>query len=114
MAALSTIALVAGAAAAVGGTTYSVVQGERSAKLQRYARRDQASANQQALAAAASEQRRAAEAERAANRRAPDIAGLLLGEADVGKLGTASTMLTGPRGLGDLRPKLPKPSLLGD
>lgn len=114
MAALSTIALVAGAAAAVGGTAYTVAAGERSNTLQRRARREQAASQQQALAAAASERRRAMEAERAANRKTPDVTDLLLGEQAAGQLGTASTMLTGPRGLENFRFKPPRQGLLGD
>lgn len=113
MAALSTIALAAGAAASLGTAGYSVYAGERSNTLQRRARRDQEGAQRQALAAAASEQRRAGEAERAANRREPDINSLLLGENEAARLGSTSTMLTG-RGLADFKFKPPKASLLGD
>jgi hypothetical protein len=71
MAALSTIALVAGAAAAVGGTTYSVVQGERANNLAANARRRQQKAQEEAMRIQSIERTRAVAAEQKQSRPTP-------------------------------------------
>jgi len=87
MAALTTIALVAGAAAAVGGASYSVVQGERANTLQRYARRKQEAAQKEATRLSLLERQKAEQAAARENRPTPT--------ADVQDANPAGTDLTG-------------------
>jgi hypothetical protein len=116
MAVATGTALAIGAGVSALGVGASVYQGERASSAAKKGRRLQEEAQQQAVAAAVSERRRGDEAARAANRRSPDMDSLLLGEQDANKLGVASTMLTGPRGvsLEDMRLRLGRPSLLGE
>ncbi len=111
MAALSTIALVVGAAAAIGGTTYSVVQGEAAKSEQKKALGRQEKAQAQAVGVAATEQRRADEEQRRANRRTPDIGSLLAFEQGRAGFGGSSRTGAGAPDLSRLNLKRPTTTL---
>lgn len=96
-------------AAAVGGTTYGVVQGERAQRAGRYGRREQAAAQEQAEGAAMRAARIAAENEKKANARGPDVSALLAGQQGFG----VSSMLSGPAGVALNRLRLGRGSALG-
>lgn len=87
MAALSTIALTVGAVAALGGASYSVVQGERSNTMQRYARRRQEAAQKEATRISLLERQRAEQQAARENRPTPT--------ASVEGIDPAGTDLTG-------------------
>ena len=72
-----TAASLISAAAALGGATYSVVEGERGARQQRRGLRDQRQAQNQAQAQAASQQREQQRATAAQNRDEPNLAALI-------------------------------------
>jgi uncharacterized protein HemX len=78
---------------------YGVYSGERQNKLQKEAANRQQQAQKTAETAAQRQQKQAAEAYAAANRKAPDVADILAGEQELSRLGSASTMLTGPQGV---------------
>lgn len=83
------------AASAAAGTGYAVYAGERGAKMQRQAMRNQQTAQKTAEARALSQERRSMlETNRARSKRA-DTATLLAAQ-NAGE--APSTMLTGPRG----------------
>lgn len=109
MAALSTIALVAGAAAAVGGAGYSVYAGEQAKAGQKRALGEQRTAQQQAAAKAAKAQRDAEMATNKANKKAPDVSAIL---ASAQARPAAPTMLSGGVDKADL--KLGRTTLLGE
>ncbi len=98
-------------AAAVGGA--SVYQGQMQKRSQRRALRSQEAAQDQALAAAASEQRRTEMEQRKLNRRQPDLGTILAGQRARGRRGAASTLLTGATGVGRGSMTLGTTSLLG-
>lgn len=94
---MSELAIIAITGALSAG--YGIYSGERAGQAQKVGMRRQAQAQQQAQAAAARQQRMAAEAQAAANRKQPDIGSILATEAELGKAGPASTLLTGPSGV---------------
>ena len=106
MAALSTIALIAGAAAMAAGTGYSMYQGERSANMQDDSQR-------QSLAQARQTAQSAEEATNRVNQKRPNANAILAAAQQAAKGGMGGTLLTGPQGanLGEL--SLGKSTLLG-
>ena len=104
--------VAASAITAAIGAGYSIYSGERSQDMQQRSLRRQNQAQAEAQNAALSQQRKAEEANRAANQQAPDIASLLAFEQQPG--GLSSTMLTGAGGIDRSQLRLGRPSLLGD
>lgn len=74
----------------------------------------QRAAQDASISATMSEQRRAAQAQRAADAKGPDIAALLGSEQKAAQGGYQSTLLTGPGGVDRKKLKLGRPTLLGD
>lgn len=88
---------VAAVIVSAAALSYGVYSGEEARGTQRRARGLQERGQQQALAAAQRQQKLAAEAYAAANRRKPDIGSILATEAELGR-SASSTTLTGPSG----------------
>ena len=106
MAALSTIALIAGAAALAAGTGYSMYQGERSANMQEDSQRlSMAQAKQTAQSAE--------EATNRANQKRPNANAILAAAQQAAKGGMGGTLLTGPQGVNTGELSLGKSTLLG-
>ena len=108
-----TVALAATAAAAVAGTTYSVVAGEDAKKQQKKAMESQERAQAQQLAQTQAQQRRSEMAMNAANRKSPDVAGIMERAGQQAGGGPSSTMLTGPGGVDPSQLSLGRSTLLG-
>lgn len=113
MAALSTILIGALAGAAAAGTGYSVYAGEQGKKAQEDAMRKQEAAQAEAAKQAQLQTEASMGAMRAANRRAPDVAGIMQAAQESGGGGPAGTMLTGPMGVNPQDLQLGRSSLLG-
>lgn len=112
----STVAAVAmgvAAAAAVAGTAYSVVAGEDAKKQQKKAMESQERAQAQQLAQTQAQQRRSEMAMNAANRRQPDVGGIMERAGQQAGGGPSSTMLTGPGGVDPTQLSLGRSTLLG-
>jgi Flp pilus assembly protein TadB len=75
-------ALIAAAAAAAAGTGYSIYAGEQGAAAQEKAMKNQQEAQKQQQAQARSQQRQSEMAMAAANRRQPDVAGIMAGASE--------------------------------
>jgi hypothetical protein len=110
---LATIAALAGAGAAVGGTAYSIYSGQKQQAVQKKALAQQTTAQQTAEANALSTERNAAVASNAANMKTPNVAAILAKAATMGNQGLSSTMLTGPGGTTPGSTNLGKATLLG-
>jgi len=108
-----TVALAATAAAAVAGTTYSVVAGEDAKQQQKKAMESQERAQAQQLAQTQAQQRRSEMAMNAANRRQPDVGGIMERAGQQAGGGPSSTMLTGPGGVDPTQLSLGRSTLLG-
>jgi hypothetical protein len=106
-------AAVTGAAAGAAGLGYGIYAGERGAAAQEKAMKKQQQAQTEQAAQARSQQRQSEMAMAAANRRQPNIAGIMEGAAEGGAGGPASTMLTGPMGVNPQDLQLGRSSLLG-
>ena len=106
MAALSTIALIAGAAALAAGTGYSMYQGERTANMQDDAQRLSMAETQKTAKAAD-------EATNRVNQKRPNANAILAAAQQAARGGMGGTLLTGPQGanLGEM--SLGKSTLLG-
>lgn len=102
-----------GAAAAVGGGIYSVVNGQNTAATQQQALKNQNTAQQKAEGASLSTERQAANAANAANQQTPDVSAILQRAATAGNAGQSSTMLTGAAGVSPGTLNLGKSTLLG-
>lgn len=102
---------VTAAVAAVAALGTSVYQGERSAKAQKRALGSQEKAQNESLAAAAAQERRADMEAKKANQKQPDIGSLLASEQ--GLTGGSSPLLTGTSGVTKDRTRLGQTSLLG-
>lgn len=89
---------VVAAIVSAASLSYGVYSGEQSKGVQRRGLRRQEQAQQVAQIAASRQQKLAAEAYAAANRRKPDIGSILATEAELGQAGS-STTLTGPGGV---------------
>jgi uncharacterized protein HemX len=107
------IAAIVGAGAAVGGTAYSVYNGQQQNAQQKKALAAQNTAQQQAEANSLSTERQSAVAENAANQQKPNVSAILARAATMGNNGLSSTMLTGPTGVSAGNLNLGKQTLLG-
>lgn len=108
-----TVALVATAAAATAGTAYSVVAGQDAKKQQEKAMQQQERAQAQQLEMAQSQRRRSETAMNAANRRTPDVGGIMERAGQQAAGGPSATMLTGPGGVDPTQLSLGRSTLLG-
>ena len=106
MAALSTIALIAGAAALAAGTGYSIYEGERTAGAQEKAQRLSMAETQKTA-------RAADEATNRANQKRPNANAILAAAQQAAKGGMGGTLLTGPQGVNPGEMSLGKSTLLG-
>ena len=106
MAALSTIALVVGAAALVANTGYSIYEGERAAG-------DQEKAQRLSMAQARQTAQSADEATNRANQKRPNANAILAAAQQAAKGGMGGTLLTGPQGVNTGELSLGKSTLLG-
>ena len=96
MAGVGEAALIVSAIAAVAGAATSAVTADQAANRARQGRRVQDKAQKDSAAAAAAELRRGEEANRAANRKEPNVGDLLTAEQTQRLKGPASTLLTQP------------------
>ncbi len=80
----------------------SVYQGEKQASAQREASRNQKAAQRQSLLSSINAEKLAAQAERKANKRKPDVASILFREQAAANSGVGSTILAGREGGGGL------------
>jgi Flp pilus assembly protein TadB len=110
---IGTIAAVTMAAASVAGTAYSVVAGQDAKKQQKKAMESQEKAQAQQLAQTQAQQRRSEMAMNAANRRQPDVSGIMERAGQQAGGGPSSTMLTGPGGVDPTQLSLGRSTLLG-
>ena len=113
MAAISSVIAGIAAGIAAAGTSYAIVSGEQGKKAQEDAMRKQEAAQAQAAKQAQAQTEASMGAMRAANRRAPDVAGIMQAAQEAGGGGPASTMLTGPMGVNPQDLQLGRSSLLG-
>jgi len=111
--AAATGAAVVGAAAAAAGAGYSIVAGEQGKKQQARAMEQQERAQAQQLAQAQAQQRRSEMAMNAANRRTPDVGGIMERAGQQAAGGPSATMLTGPGGVDPTQLSLGRSTLLG-
>ena len=110
---IGTIAAIAAASAAVAGTAYSVVAGQDASKQQKKAMQQQEQAQAQQLAQAQRQQRQSEMAMNAANRKSPDVAGIMERAGQQAGGGPSATMLTGPGGVDPSQLSLGRSTLLG-
>jgi uncharacterized protein HemX len=115
MSGVTAATIIAGisAAAAVGGTTYGIINGQAQQKTQDKQLVAQKTAQQKAEAQALSNQRKSEVAANEANQKTPDIASILARAAGPSKAGVGSTMLTGSGGVDPAGLNLGQTSLLG-
>jgi hypothetical protein len=106
-------AAIASTAIAAAGTAYSVVASEQGKKSQEEAMRKQEQAQREAAGQAQAQQRRSQQAMNAANRREPDMAGIMDRASQGAGGGPSSTMLTGPGGVDPTQLSLGRNTLLG-
>ena len=106
-------ATVVGGAAAAAGAGYSISAGESAKKQQARALQQQEQAQAQQLAQAQAQQRRSEMAMNAANRRQPDVGGIMERAGQQAGGGPSSTMLTGPGGVDPTQLSLGRSTLLG-
>jgi uncharacterized protein HemX len=111
--AAATGAAVVGAAAAAAGAGYSIVAGQEGKKQQERAMAQQERAQAQQLAQTQAQQRRSEMAMNAANRRQPDVGGIMERAGQQAGGGPSSTMLTGPGGVDPSQLSLGRSTLLG-
>jgi hypothetical protein len=111
--AAATGAAVVGAAAAAAGAGYSIVAGEQGKKQQARALEQQERAQAQQLAQTQAQQRRSEMAMNAANRRTPDVGGIMERAGQQAAGGPSATMLTGPGGVDPTQLSLGRSTLLG-
>ena len=107
---VTAIVAVSVAAAATG---YSIYAGEQGKKAQQDAMRKQEAAQAEAAKQAKLQTEQSQAAMRAANRRAPDVAGIMQAAQESAQGGPSSTMLTGPMGVNPQDLQLGRSSLLG-
>ena len=106
-------ATVVGGAAAAAGAGYSIAAGQEGKKQQQKALEQQERAQAQQLAQAQAQQRRSEMAMNAANRRTPDIGGIMERAGQQAAGGPSATMLTGPGGVDPTQLSLGRSTLLG-
>lgn len=109
------MASLGGIAATVFAPAYKLLYepAKKARKAEDAAIEEQRNAQRQAEARAGAQMRQSEMAQRAANRRAPDLASILNGAQGAATTGAGGTLLTGPGGIGRDRLKLGKSSLLG-
>lgn len=112
-AALTTIAAIAAATAAVGGGVASGVMASKANSQQQDALAAQKKAQAESLANAGAAQRESEQAIGAANRREPDMQSIMGKAAEASGGGPSSTMLTGPTGVNAGQMALGRSTLLG-
>lgn len=110
---MSGIAAAVTAAAAVAGATVAGVSAVQQAAGQKKALGQQRAAQEQAANLARAQQRASEEAQAMANKRTPDVGGILQAATKEGGGSGAGTMLTGPTGANFAGQALGKTSLLG-
>ena len=104
---------VTAAVAAVTATAYSIYSGERAAEKQDQALNQQKQAQAEAKQTAQQQQKRSEMAQNAANRKQPDVAGIMQAAGQGLQGGASGTMLTGPTGVDPNALSLGKNTLLG-
>lgn len=100
---------VTGAIAAVAGLGYGAYSGYEQSRAQKKSMKMQERVQQESVAAAAAQQRRADMELRKANQKRPNLEGLLSSERMASRQGPGATMLTGTSGA----TKLGQTSMLG-
>ena len=111
---MSAVAIaIAAVSVAAAGLGYSVYAGEQGKKAQERAMQEQQRAQAEAAKQAKAQTEASMGAMRAANRRAPDVAGIMRAAQESAQGGPASTMLTGPMGVNPQDLQLGRSSLLG-
>lgn len=106
-------AVITAAVALTVGTAYSIYAGERAAKQQEAALREQQAANQAAQVAAEKQAKSTEEATNRALSKSPSAASALSSAEQAAKQGGSATMLTGPAGVNTGQLELKKQTLLG-
>lgn len=101
------------AIAAVAGAAYSVYSGEQAAAQQKKALQQQQQAQKEAKQEAQQQQRQSEMAVNAANRKQPDVSGIMDQAGQGVNAGVSGTMLTGPTGVNPNQLALGKNTLLG-
>lgn len=109
----ATIIAGIGAAAAVGGTAYSIVNGQSQQATQKKALVAQKTGQDTAIAQTLSNQRKSEVAQNQTNQKTPDVAAILARAAGLSKTGLGSTMLTGSSGVDPTGLSLGGSTLLG-
>lgn len=104
---------VTAAVAAVASVGYSIYSGERAAEKQSEALSQQKQAQAEAKQTAQQQQKRSEMAQNAANRKQPDVAGIVQAAGQGSQGGASGTMLTGPTGVDPNALSLGKNTLLG-
>lgn len=102
----ATYLAAAAVAVAAAGTGYSIYSGEKHAKAQE-------AAQNEARAAAETQEKQADQAMNRANQKSPDVGAILSAAQQAAKGGGGGTMLTGPQGVDNSALQLGKSSLLG-
>ena len=110
---MAVAAAIASTAIAAAGTTYSIVAGEEGKRQQKKALESQERAQAQQLAQTQAQQRRSEMAMNAANRRTPDVGGIMERAGQQAAGGPSATMLTGPGGVDPTQLSLGRSTLLG-
>ena len=111
---MSAVAIaIAAVTASVAGLGYSIYAGEQAKKAQQDAMRKQEAAQAEAARQAKLQTEQSQSTMRAANRRAPDVAGIMQAAQESAQGGPSSTMLTGPMGVNPQDLQLGRTSLLG-
>ena len=95
------------------GVAYTIYSGEQGKRAQEDAMRQQQAAQAEAAKQAKLQTEQSQAAMRAANRRAPDVAGIMQAAQESAQGGPSSTMLTGPMGVNPQDLQLGRSSLLG-
>ena len=114
MPAFTSIVLASVAATAAAGTGYAIAAGEEQKRAQANSMQQQQRAQQQAVAQAEAQSAKSQEAINAANRKAPDVSGILSSAARQASGGPSGTMLTGPGGVNPAQLPLGRSTLLGE
>jgi hypothetical protein len=108
-----TIAAIVSAAAAVGGVTHGVIEGERAKTKSKRSLADQQRAQSDARNKAAADTANAERQNRKAARASADVGGLLTDAQLLAAQGLGATNTSGAQGVDPNRLKLSKASLLG-
>ena len=106
----TTVALIGAAAVGAAGLGYTIASGEDAKRKQANALSKQESAQKQAVNAAEGQRKQSEMAINQANRRQPDVAGIMQAAS---KDAESGTMLTGPTGVDPNSLSLGKSTLLG-